>query len=62
MKLPGGISAAGTQGLIAFRCEVELVALSALVVLVFGTICYLCSTATEPMTAAFIVPSQTFLW
>jgi hypothetical protein len=42
--------------------QIDLVAVIALVVLVFGAICYLCGSAAEPMTTGFIVPSQTVHW
>ena len=40
--------------------RVDLVA--ALIILVFGAICYLSGPTIEQMTTAFIVPSQTVLW
>jgi hypothetical protein len=42
--------------------QVDLVAVIALVVLVFAAICYLYGSATEPMMTGLIVPSQTVHW
>jgi hypothetical protein len=43
--------------------QVDLVAVIALIVLVFVAICYLYGSGTEPTTTAFfIVPSQTVHW
>ncbi len=42
--------------------QVDLVAVIALIAFVFVAICYLCGSATEPITTAFIVPSQTVHW
>ena len=42
--------------------QVDLVAVIALLVIVFGAICYLSSPAFVPTTTAFIEPSQTVRW
>jgi hypothetical protein len=42
--------------------QVDLVAVIALIALVFGAICYFYGAATEPITTASIVPSQTVHW
>jgi hypothetical protein len=42
--------------------QVDLVAVVSLIVLVFVAICYLCGPASEPITTAFIVPSQSVHW
>jgi hypothetical protein len=42
--------------------QVDLVAVIALIILVFGAICYLSGPTIEQMTTAFIVPSQTVHW
>jgi hypothetical protein len=42
--------------------QVDLVAVIALIVLVFGIICYLSGPTNEQTTTAFIVPSQTVHW
>lgn len=42
--------------------QVDLVAVIALVALVFGAICYWYGSAPEPITTAFIVPGQTVHW
>jgi hypothetical protein len=42
--------------------QVDLVAVIALVALVFGAICYWYGSAPEPITTAFIVPGQSVHW
>jgi hypothetical protein len=42
--------------------QIDLLAVIALVALVFGAICYLCGSPAEEITTAFIVPSQTVHW
>lgn len=42
--------------------QVDLVAVIALIVLVFGAICYSCGSVADPETVGFIVPSQTVHW
>jgi hypothetical protein len=42
--------------------QVDLVAVIALIILVFGAICFLSGPTIEQMTTAFIVPNQTAHW
>ena len=42
--------------------QVDFVAVIALIILVFGAICYLSGPTIEQMTTAFTVPSQTVHW
>jgi hypothetical protein len=42
--------------------QVDLVAVIALITLVFGAICYLSGPTNEEMATAFTVPSQTVRW
>jgi hypothetical protein len=41
---------------------IDLVAVIALLIAVFGSICYLTSPSSEQITTAFIVPSQSVRW
>jgi hypothetical protein len=41
---------------------IDLVAVIALLIAVFGSICYLSSPSSEQITTAFIVPSQSVRW
>ncbi len=42
--------------------QVDLVAVIALIVLVFGAVCYLDGPSNDQITTALIVPSQTVHW
>jgi hypothetical protein len=42
--------------------QVDLVAVIALIVLVFGAMCYFYGSAAEPVMTGLIVPSQTVHW
>lgn len=42
--------------------SIDLIAVIALLILVFGSICYLTGPSSEEITTAFIVPSQTMRW
>jgi len=41
---------------------IDLIAVIALLIVVFGAIAYLTSPSSEAVTTAFIVPSQTVRW
>ncbi|MDB5618513.1 hypothetical protein [Tardiphaga sp.] len=42
--------------------SIDLIAVIALLIVVFGSICYLTGPSHEQMSTAFIVPSQSVRW